>query len=843
MRKVILLLIACLLILLPFQAFAGEFSDTKKHWALMEVNEIASAGIVDGYPDKTFKPQNTVTHLEALTMIIKSLGLEAQAKKLDLTKGNYNFPEGITWGKEYLALAADKAIISKEKMSYLKPNVATNRAEIAVMFANALNLSADESELTFADNEQIPEVFRSSVAGIVKIGIMQGQTGNKFAPGEMITRAETVTIISRLFTKGMINPNPSNYFINKIAEIDKTNQLIVIEKSESAIYPYLLTTDCLIYRDGKKATLNDFQKNDNVKIVLNNEGRIKFLANITEQFPTNNEASENNSEDDTQDNTENNTQNNSENTEQTTVPVLPGSGIIDSVIYGYPIKVIITKSDGESALYTLESVVKVSVNGVTKDTTVLAKGSVIEYDYTDNKISEVRVHSASLDNNSDLETDKAYIINIWVNYLTLHYEDGGETEYDIDESVNFFKNNQRISLSMLKKGDLVEVTKYSDKNKLISVTIMSGESRKVFGEIVSNVDECITIEDYDDEESSYDVDSDAEITNADGIELSSVKDLDVDDDVEITLDSSNKVVAIKVDRKSSSISGTILSVTTSGSYTLKLDQSNGLTKKYYVSDDVNVKHGTSSLDYDELSVGNEIKIYLDNSKVVKIELESDDRVIKGEVTSLDKEGDYGITIKRSDGTTKKYDVDDDVNVKEDSSSCDFSDLRKGDEVEISLDEDDVVTKIEITDDSDSSVSGIITDFDWDDQEISIEDEDDDETDYDLEDDAEVTKDDEEIDPEDLLIGAEVELEIEDDVVVEIVVKDDEDIEIKGEITKVYDDEVKIEQSNGNEFKLYFESSPSLEDEDGDDIEIDDLDEGMDVQIILRDGKIRKLEVT
>ena len=830
MRKVILLLIACLLILLPSQAFAGEFSDTKGHWALQAINECAAVGIVKGYPDITFKPQNTVTHLEAISMIVKSLGLEQQAKELDLKNGNYNFPDGVTWGKEYIALAADKAIINKEKMANLKPNAPTTRAEIAVMFANALHLSGDASDLTFADSDQITEVFRSSVAGIVKNGIMVGQPGNKFAPGNTVTRAETVTIISRLFEKGFINPNPSSFFINKLSGIDKTNQLIAVQKSESATHPYIIANECLIYRDGKKAVLADFQENDNVKIVLDDKGRVKYLAHITGEIPVKQEPSDNNNQNDNQSNDQN----------DQLPPTSSLSGILNQVIAGSPVKAIITQNSGVPTLYIFDQAINITQGGSAKAITALVEGSTIEFDLTEGKITAIRILTTSVPSGDKEVIKKAYVINTSVDYLNLHYEDGEEKDYDIDYTVSFYKGNEAISLSSLQRGDPVEVKKYQNQSRLLSVKLISGQ-RKVFGEIVSNSYGSITIKDSDDKEYTYDMDEDVEITNNDNVSIER-KDLEDGDDVVIVLDNNNIATEIKIDSNSLTVSGTIVSVDTSGDYSLVLDRSSGADRKYSVNDDVVVKKGTSSLDYDELSEDDEVELYLDSDgSVGKIVLKSDSStVIKGEVTDIDDQGSYSITIEKSNGKKVKYDVDEDVDVKEGSKSRDFSDISEGDNVELSID-DDVVTDIEITDEDSSSASGIITDFDWDDEEITLED-DGDETDYELDEDTEITKDGDEIDPEDLVIGAEVELEIEDDIVVEISVEDDEDIELEGEIIKVYDDSVKIEQSSGNQFKYYFKDSASLEDEDGDDIDIDDLEEGMDVQIELRDGEIYTLEV-
>ena len=285
MRRLILLLTLCLLILPAAEGWAAEFTDTKGHWALQAINECVATGIVEGYPGSIFKPQSPVSHLESLVMIIKSTGLEQQIKTVDLKNAEYTFPADITWGKEYMAVAADNAIINKQKMSYLKINAPTTRTEIAVLFANALHLTGDAADLTFSDNDQIAEIFKASVAAIVKEGIMQGLPENKFDPNSTVTRAEVVTIISRLLEKGLTNPYPDSYLIGRIYGMDQVNRLLSFQKADGTGYPYIISSNCLFYKDNKKAELSDFSTDDNIKIILDDKNRVEFMATIAVDIP------------------------------------------------------------------------------------------------------------------------------------------------------------------------------------------------------------------------------------------------------------------------------------------------------------------------------------------------------------------------------------------------------------------------------------------------------------------------------------------------------------------------------------------------------------------------------
>ena len=80
--------------------FAGlEYADTENtlsdiddsHWAYREVVSLAENGLVEGYEDGTFRPQNTITRAEVMTVINRLLGrkpLESYVKSLSFNPYN-----------------------------------------------------------------------------------------------------------------------------------------------------------------------------------------------------------------------------------------------------------------------------------------------------------------------------------------------------------------------------------------------------------------------------------------------------------------------------------------------------------------------------------------------------------------------------------------------------------------------------------------------------------------------------------------------------------------------------------------------------------------------------------
>lgn len=103
-----------------------KFKDvTAAHWASGYIKVASDLGVVNGYPDGTFKPENNVTYAEAITMIVRALGYEPKAKAL----GGY--PGG------YLAIATEKEITDGINVV---GSLAATRGDVAKMVNNALEV-------------------------------------------------------------------------------------------------------------------------------------------------------------------------------------------------------------------------------------------------------------------------------------------------------------------------------------------------------------------------------------------------------------------------------------------------------------------------------------------------------------------------------------------------------------------------------------------------------------------------------------------------------------------------------------------------------------------------------
>lgn len=116
MKKLSIFVIAMLLVVaLAVPSFANPFTDVPaNHWAYDAVNKLVAAGIVEGYPDGTYKGQNNMTRYEMAMIIARVLDnleaeREAMAEEIDAAKA------GLSTAQAQDVTAIVKALIEKNK--------------------------------------------------------------------------------------------------------------------------------------------------------------------------------------------------------------------------------------------------------------------------------------------------------------------------------------------------------------------------------------------------------------------------------------------------------------------------------------------------------------------------------------------------------------------------------------------------------------------------------------------------------------------------------------------------------------------------------------------------------
>lgn len=182
----------CVVTVMP----AIQFSDITEHWAKDEITEAVKLGIVNGYPDGTFRPEANVTRAEFIVMLMRGLQSKIPGSPLQFTdQGDIG-----GWAAEYVKQAVSQEIIFGYPDGTFRPQANITHAEMITMVIRASGLDPNPSgETSYADHFEIPAWARPTVATAQMKGIVFGGiANNQFKPLANATRAEAVSSIVKL---------------------------------------------------------------------------------------------------------------------------------------------------------------------------------------------------------------------------------------------------------------------------------------------------------------------------------------------------------------------------------------------------------------------------------------------------------------------------------------------------------------------------------------------------------------------------------------------------------------------------------------------------------------------
>ena len=210
MKKKIALLLILFQILAPLTCtFASNkiviLEDIDNHWIASQHKEtlylLQHLGIIKGYEDNSFRPQNQVSRQEFTTMLIKTLEPDLQDFSEIATFDDVNTN---SWSFPYISKAIEKNIIIPEEYEDLKfqPEKPITRLEIAIMIIRGLGVDINSQDIivntNFLDDSKIPNEAKVYIEKAVEKSIIKGyreEEGFFFKPNNTATRAEAIVMI------------------------------------------------------------------------------------------------------------------------------------------------------------------------------------------------------------------------------------------------------------------------------------------------------------------------------------------------------------------------------------------------------------------------------------------------------------------------------------------------------------------------------------------------------------------------------------------------------------------------------------------------------------------------
>jgi hypothetical protein len=258
--------------------------DETIEWARLAIDRMSAKGILKGYEGGVFKPNSSVTHLEAIIMALRVMGWEEQTKQVKILPFEVKKIK-LSWdaGYYYVAIAVEKGIIKPEELKGFNPNQSAKRYEVAKYIVRALGKEAEakkhmDAKLPFKDREAIPKDAVGYVYVITeKLGLMQGYN-NLFQPQKSISRAEMAVLMNRLddVVDDDDDEKEGNRLTGTVENVDVDKRKITI-KNEGGKKSYDVVKDAPVYINGKYRGLKDLRQGDMVELMLDSDGKVIFI--------------------------------------------------------------------------------------------------------------------------------------------------------------------------------------------------------------------------------------------------------------------------------------------------------------------------------------------------------------------------------------------------------------------------------------------------------------------------------------------------------------------------------------------------------------------------------------
>lgn len=191
----------------PTASAPRKFADLNGHWAQDKIYALVDLGIVSGVSATEFAPQREITRAEFATLLLKAIdlqpGVQYRGKFSDVPANAWYFAmvnaaaeAGLVNGYGNGRFGPDNPV-TREQMAVMIHNALTYKGITTNLTdAEIMNLLTP-----FSDYQGISSGAHESIAAVLKQNIMSGRGNGVLAPRGRATRAEAAVMILQMYAK------------------------------------------------------------------------------------------------------------------------------------------------------------------------------------------------------------------------------------------------------------------------------------------------------------------------------------------------------------------------------------------------------------------------------------------------------------------------------------------------------------------------------------------------------------------------------------------------------------------------------------------------------------------
>jgi S-layer homology domain. len=265
-----------------------EYADMHNEWSREAVMEATIFGFVNGDEYSHFKPNQPLTKLEAIAMLLNAEGFQDEVNNYNLSDEEEIMLKHIPdWGKNYVAVALQENLLLPDELDNFNPQQGIKRYEVCI-YLSRINGDTDivpQTKQEFKDWSEIPDEYRAIVNTVQCQGLMNGNDEGKFCPNQVVTRCEMAVILDNLEEK-VLHRFDSSRIKGVIEEVTSPDidgdYVITVNTGNSKSVEVDADTDTRIFLDGHEIEPSDIEAGSNVKIILKDDTAVMVKLTFDE---------------------------------------------------------------------------------------------------------------------------------------------------------------------------------------------------------------------------------------------------------------------------------------------------------------------------------------------------------------------------------------------------------------------------------------------------------------------------------------------------------------------------------------------------------------------------------
>lgn len=192
----------------PAPGGAKGFTDVPgDFWAAAYISELSRRGVLGGFQDGSFKPNEPITRAQFASLLGKAFGKPKERQPLTFEDVPANY-----WARSSIDDAVQSGFMSGYREGLFRPDQQIPLYQLQVALASGLNLqppaAPDQTLAKFNDVGDLPKWAQGRVAAAVDSGIVTGfPSAQQLTPNRVATRADAAALLYQALVKaGRITP-------------------------------------------------------------------------------------------------------------------------------------------------------------------------------------------------------------------------------------------------------------------------------------------------------------------------------------------------------------------------------------------------------------------------------------------------------------------------------------------------------------------------------------------------------------------------------------------------------------------------------------------------------------